>query len=58
MEDIDILIDKLEEEKRVKLLQDIKYFKCDLNKEGISEEVRQLMLEIADKMEKLVNEEL
>ncbi len=54
MEDIDILIDKLEEERRVKLLQDIKDFKCDLNKEGISEEVRQLMLEIADKMEDLI----
>ena len=37
MEDIDIFIDKLEEEKRIKLLQDIKDFKCDLNKEGISE---------------------
>lgn len=58
MKDIDILIDKLEEEKRVKLLQDIKDFKCYLNKEGISEEVRQFLLEIADKMEKLVNEEL
>lgn len=57
MKDIDILIDKLEEEERVKLLQDIKDFKCSINKEGISEGVRQLILEIANKMENLINEE-